>query len=139
MEYTFDRLALAWCRLQDGQWDEDILGPAPKEFNRSEKERQYFLTMASGRLEELTSDVLRIYAWHVLYKKDMTVQQWIRWYTVDQYANIPVKDVLYRSLRYTARYISCERQKRRRAAIPAIISAAAAAISLAVLLVRLCL
>lgn len=72
-----DRLGLAWCKLNQGLWDEELLGTMPEGVDA-----QTALWNAMDGIEAIigTANVSRY--WNML-TCGKTEEEWLRWYLVD--------------------------------------------------------
>lgn len=71
-----DRLALAWCRLNKGEWDEELLGAMPEGVD----ERTARWNAMDG-IEAIIGEANTSMYWN-LTEGGKTEEEWLRWYLV---------------------------------------------------------
>ena len=71
-----DRLGLAWCRLNCGEWD-DFLGPRPDGIANRD---------VMGAIAEIIGKANTSRCWWI-FNLGRSETEWVRWYTVDRFAS----------------------------------------------------
>ena len=71
-----ERLCLAWCRLNCGRWDEEVLGEKPDDDEAN--------IHAMDAIESIVGKAYISRCWDV-FSGRKTDAEWFRWYTVDRY------------------------------------------------------
>lgn len=111
-----ERLGLAWCKLNMGEWDKDILGAFPDGW----PDRDCVLRNAQEGIEKIIGEAKVSECWHV-FVLGKTKEEWIKWYTVGRFRYEDFKPSYYK------------RKDSKRKSIVAIVISVATAIGLVVL------
>ena len=83
--FSEDRLGLAWVRANKWEWDEEVLGPKPENYdnlpnyNSGDKSKRDYIAPAMRQIEnELSRMVTSRYWWK--YELGRTEEEWLKWY-----------------------------------------------------------
>lgn len=96
-----DRLGLAYCRLNAGEWDE-ILGPKPNGFDdlpkypedpkwlwqKGKLSQADFTWPAMNAIESIIGDANTSRCWW-LFQLGKTEEEWFRWYVTERFKGFP--------------------------------------------------
>ena len=79
-----DRLGLAYCRLNGFEWD-DILGPAPNEFDKLPKaQKDDYIKPAIEAIRSIIGEANCSRCWW-MFKLGKSKEEWFRWYVTERF------------------------------------------------------
>lgn len=78
-EPWYEVLAEAWCKLNKGEWPEDVLGATPEGVDPAVARMD-----AEGAIEAILGEPAISHYWHTM-ELGRTSEEWIQWYTVGRF------------------------------------------------------
>lgn len=94
-----EKLGLAWCKLNLGEWDEEILGPFP-----DCPDRGFIFRNAQEGIEKIIGEAKVSECWFV-FVLGKTKEEWLQWYTTGRFRYEDFKPIYYRRKEPTRKII----------------------------------